>query len=365
MPAVSEWIATDAALAAWLATAGSASIVGMDTEFMRTETFFAKLALLQLNIDGTIALIDAPAIEKSAALTARLSDPHVVCVMHSASEDLEALSQFLPKGPGTLFDTQIAAAMTGLGYGLSYQKLVALLLGIDIPKGETRSDWLKRPLSDSQLDYAAQDVAHLSEIHAQLAEKLAALGRSEWLAEDCRRLVARVCGATSDEQPQRAFRNAHDWTNEQQHRLRSLLLWRETAARRLDKPRPWLLDDARVMSLAEDPPRDLDALFERTKGLRALRSAQRQELLDLLHRPTDSQEPELASIPPPFDSPQKKAMNAMKIVIAAIAQEYDLPEGLLCSRRHLEQLVTDRAWPVSLDGWRRPLLHNALMAMLP
>src|SRR6185312_13712851 len=112
---------------------------------MRTDTFRPRLALLQVNTGGAIALLDSPRLGDHAALAQRLLDPGVTCVMHSASEDLEALADILPSGPAQLFDTQIAAAMTGLGAGLSYQKLVALLLGIDLPKAETRSDWLKRP----------------------------------------------------------------------------------------------------------------------------------------------------------------------------------------------------------------------------
>jgi len=111
------------------------------TEFMRTDTFRPKLALIQANVGGAIALLDAPAksgktrtISAPDALAARLRDPACLCVMHSASEDLEALAGIVPDGPAVLFDTQIAAAMTGLGAGLSYQKLVALLLTIDLPR---------------------------------------------------------------------------------------------------------------------------------------------------------------------------------------------------------------------------------------
>ncbi|HEX6832599.1 MAG TPA: ribonuclease D [Rudaea sp.] len=362
---MSEWIATREALARWMESR-NAAVLGIDTEFMRTDTFLARLALVQINIGGDAALIDAPAIDAPTALVERLSDPAVVSVMHSASEDLEALAAILPNGPANLFDTQIAAAMAGLGYGLSYQKLVAMLLGIDLPKAETRSDWLARPLSASQIEYAVQDVVHLPTLHEQLTQKLAALGRSEWLAEDCRRLVARVCLAAPDPQPQRAFRTAYDWPRDAQVRLRRILLWRESAARRYDKPRPWLLDDARVLQLALDPPPDDGALFERTKGLRAFRNTQRKEVFELLHAPIGADdEADTAPIPPPFDSAQKRALAAMKQIVATIAEELQLPEGLLCPRRHLESFVTDRIWPAALEGWRSPLLREVLTSKLP
>ena len=357
-----EWIDTPAALAAWMTAHGSAAaVIGLDTEFMRTDTFRPRLALVQVNVGGSIALLDSPALGDHAALAQRLSQADAVCVMHSASEDLEALAEVLPDGPAQLFDTQIAAALAGLGAGLSYQKLVALLLGIDLPKAETRSDWLRRPLSSAQLDYAAQDVVHLSELHAQLTAKLDALGRGAWLAEDCRRLIDKVRRSEPDLQPQRAFRTASDWPRERQALLRRVLLWREASARTLDKPRSWILDDARALSFVSSPPADGNDLFERSKGLRALRSPQRHELQALLQAPLTAEESDIAPIPAPFNSAEKRLINDLRDEVALIAAKHELPEGLLCPRRHLETLVGDKAWPAALEGWRRELLFDALM----
>jgi len=361
---VFDWIDSESVLTAWVSAQTAPAVICLDTEFMRTDTFYARLALIQAQIGGRTAVIDAPALDGHAALTTRLADARNACVMHSASEDLEALSSIIPSGPATLFDTQIAAAMTGLGPGLSYQKLVATLLGVDLPKGETRSDWLKRPLSPAQLEYAAQDVEHLPQIHALLAAKLAELGRAEWLAEDCRRLVDKVCNAEPDVQPQRAFPRASDWPRESQAMLRRVLLWRETKARALDKPRSWILDDARMLDLAAHPPRDGDDLFERCKGLRALRGPQREELLDVLHAPLTAEDLDFAPIPPPATSADRRLLSALRETVAGIAQSLNLPDGLLCPRRHLEALIAERTWPAALEGWRKPLLHDALMTRI-
>ncbi|HMM57829.1 MAG TPA: HRDC domain-containing protein [Rudaea sp.] len=360
-----DWISNEPDLAAWISAQPVASVIGLDTEFMRTDTFYARLALVQAGIGDRIGVIDAPALHEHAALAARLADPRTTCVMHSASEDLEALSTILPDGPANLFDTQIAAAMTGFGAGLSYQKLVAALIGVDLPKGETRSDWLKRPLTQSQLDYAAQDVEHLAQVHALLAQKLDALGRGEWLVEDSRRLVEKVCRAGPDPQPQRAYPRAFDWPREAQAMLRRVLLWREATARAIDKPRSWILDDARILDLAANPPRDGADLFERCKGLRALRGPQREELLGVLHAPLTAQDLDFTPIPPPLSGAQRRTVSGLRDAVAAIAQTLDIPDGLLCPRRHLETLVADGIWPSTLEGWRKPLLHDALMAYLP
>ncbi len=356
-----HWIDRPDALDAWLAARADATVIGLDTEFLRTNTFRPRLALVQLDIGGDVALLDAPRLGAMPALAARLADAACVCVMHGAGEDLEALAGVLPRGPATLFDTQLAAAFAGVGFGLSYQRLVAAVLGIELPKSETRSDWLARPLSAAQLDYAAQDVAHLPELHARLAQRLAELGRSAWLAEDCRRLVARVCEAQPDPQPQRALRAAARFAPEQQARLRRVLRWRDTKARVLDKPRPWILDDARALNLVADPPQDEDELAERCRGLRALRGALRQELFAVLHAPLAADERDVMPIPAPLTGAQLTKLAALRNEVAAIAARLALPESLLCPRRHLETLVAEGRWPAALEGWRKELLYEVLM----
>ena len=339
-------------------------LVGLDTEFMRTDTFAPKLALIQIEVEGHIALIDPLGDIDMSSLGARLGDAQTISIMHSASEDLDALSPLLPHSLGTLFDTQIAAAFAGLGAGLGYQKLVLAVCEVDLPKGETRSDWLQRPLSPAQLEYAAQDVIHLPILHANLSARLAGRGYASWHAEDCARLLERARHREPELQPQTGYRGAADWTREQQALLRRLLIWRDATARRIDKPRPWILDDPRLLDFSCNPPTDINDLAERGRGLRALRGTERIELLDLLQRPITGEELEFDPIPPQADSEERRVIKSLKEIVTARAAELDLPEGLLCSRRHLETLYVTRQWPTTLEGWRKPILHDALMTRL-
>ncbi|WP_291220376.1 ribonuclease D [Dokdonella sp.] len=359
---MADWIDRTDSLRNVLASDGDT--VGLDTEFMRVDTFAPKLALVQLGIGTTIALIDPLADLDLTPLAARLSDPGTTSIMHSAGEDLDALAPIVPAGLGRLFDTQIAAAFCGLGAGLGYQKLVFSLTGIEVDKGETRSDWLRRPLSPTQLEYAAQDVAHLPFLHARLAERLAERGYAAWHAEDCQRLLDRARRREIDPEPQLAYRMAADWPREQQARLRRTLLWREHTARALDTPRPWLLDEQRLIDFAQRPPLDPGDLYERGRGLRALRKAERAGLFDALAAPIEDADLEFATIPPAASPRERKAISALKDIVIARAAELDLPDGLLCARRHLEALWLTRQWPAALDGWRREILHDALMARL-
>jgi len=339
-------------------------LVGLDTEFMRTDSFAPKLALIQIEIDSRIALIDPIADIDMSVLARRLGDPNTISIMHSASEDLDALSSLLPNSLGTLFDTQIAAAFCGLGAGLGYQKLVLIVCGVDLPKGETRSDWLQRPLTPSQLEYAAQDVIHLPVLHADLSARLSSRGFADWHAEDCARMLARARHREPDLQPQTAYRGAAEWTREQQARLRRVLIWRDATARRIDKPRPWILDDPRILDLAANPPANANELAERGRGLRALRGTERAELLEVLRSPLSAEELDFESIPAAADGEERRVIRALKEIVTTRAGELDLPEGLLCSRRHLESLYLSRQWPAALEGWRKPLLHDALMNRL-
>lgn len=360
------WIQHRDDLHAWLATLPGDAALGFDTEFMRRNTFYPQLALVQLGWNGQYALVDPVAFDIGDALQPLIGQGDAVTVMHSASEDLEALSPFLPHGPRTLFDTQIAAAFVGMGLGISYRALVAELAGAELDKGETRSDWLQRPLTESQRAYATLDVVYLKTVHEQLAERLAQRDRAAWHAEDCERLKQRACYRGGDAQPQRTFRSASDWRPEQRALLRRVLLWRDQSARTLDRPRPWLLEDAAVMSLVQQPPRSAGELDARTRGQRALRSPQRVELLDVLQRAVDADE--IAGTDTIPEAPQgeaKRALAAMKDCVDKQATELDLPPGLLCPRKVLEEYVVTAQWPEFLEGWRRAILAEPLSKLLP
>ena len=364
--AAAHWIDRPDALQAWLATIPIDAAVGLDTEFMRRNTFYPQLALLQLGWNGRYALIDPLAFDIGDALRPLLGAGTAVTIMHSAGEDLETLAPLLPEGPSRLFDTQIAAAFAGMGLGLSYRALVAELGGVDLDKGETRSDWLQRPLTDSQRSYATLDVVYLESIHEQLAERLQQRDRSAWHAEDCARLKQRASQRDGDPQPQRALRGAADWPEAQQALLRRLLLWRDRSARRLDVPRPWLLDDALALSLAQQPPTSPRDLDQRSRGQRALRAPSRSELFELLAPAVSADEiAATARIPGHPQGEAKKALAAMKTLIDNLAAELDLPPGLLCPRKVLEEYVVTAEWPEFLEGWRRGVLHDRLVNLLP
>ena len=359
---MSHWV-SDSSQLEGLARMIDAAPVALDTEFIRERTYYPKLALVQIcPAHGEEALIDPVALTDAGALRPVLEGP-TLKLMHSPSEDLQALQRGWGILAAPLFDTQLAAALCGLGAGKSYQALVEDLLGVHLEKGETRSDWLQRPLTPSQQHYAAEDVRHLHAVHERLDRRLGELGRSDWLRQDCDRMVQVAREDGRDPHPHLASRSAQRMDREAQMRLRRLLLWRDQVARSRDLPRSWVLDNELVVQLAVQPlsRSQFDALLDRhPRSPRRSRDA----LWEELSRPQadDADDIPLAATPDPA---LRAPLKAMQAVVARHAADLDIPEGLLCAKRHLETLLVQRTWPDALNGWRAGILQHELMARLP
>ena len=337
--------------------------LALDTEFIRERTYYPKLALIQLRASqGEEYLIDPLALPSPGALAENLQGP-ALKIMHSPSEDLQAFEHGWKLLIEPIFDTQLAAALVGLGAGMSYQALVEALLEVHLEKGETRSDWMKRPLTDSQRHYAAEDVRHLHAMYELLEQRLVELGRRDWLTQDCARMVDNARDDSPDPNPHLASRSAQNMGLEAQARLRRLLIWREMEARQRDLPRSWVIDNQLVVLLTERPLTQaaFNALLDRhPRSPRRGRTALWEEIARPL---TDAERDIPLAIAP--DPALRQTLKAMQAVVARHAEELNLPEGLLCARRHLEALLTHRAWPAALGGWRADILQRDVMNLLP
>lgn len=337
--------------------------IGLDTEFIRERTYWPQLALVQMAIGEEILLIDPLIAGMNEALKPWLVAPDIVKVMHSASEDLVTFKCTCGVLPRPLFDTQIAAALAGTGAGMGYQKLVSEITGTLLAKGETRSDWMRRPLSEAQLEYAADDVRYLFALHDALDAKLGELGRREWLGEDAERLLASVERDDGERWPHLSLRSAQFIDAPAQLRLLRLLRWREQTARQSDRPRSWILDNELAVTLARNPPADPAALlrlFERfPKAPRKLAGPLWQALTTPL--PDEADAP-LASN---GGEDQKQALKRLQEAVAERSREMGLPDGVLASRKHLESLLEHASWPAGLGQWRRRELEAVLTPLLP
>ena len=362
---MSHWISDPADLRARLQAAPPR--IGLDTEFVRERTWWPQLALVQLSLDdGSLLLADAQAPGIPEALAPMLADTAVLKVMHSASEDLIAFKHACGVVPAPLFDTQVAASLAGIGAGVGYQRLVHDLLGVNLPKGETRSDWMRRPLSPAQLEYAADDVLHLFALHDLLDAKLRQAGRLDWLMEDGARIVDTAASDDLERWPHLALRAAQFLDPAGQLRLLRLLRWRDAYAREADRPRSWILHNELATTLARKPPADRNALHRQLQATPKAPRSLAGEVWDALNAPL----PDEAEAPPiRNEETDKAALRELQDAVAGLSAELGLPDGVLASRRWLQSLLSRRArgdagWPGPLAGWRRGLLEPRLSPLL-
>jgi len=343
-----------------------AAVVGLDTEFVRTNTFFHKLGLIQVSDGRTSWLVDPVAVGDLSPLTEVFRSPGVK-VIHSASEDIEVFYRFLGALPEPLFDTQIAGAFAGAGAFLSYQKLVALYLGIELAKEETRTDWMARPLSPAQLAYAAADVAFLIPLHERLRRDLESLGRLSWAVEDSAALLDTSRFEEDAETAYLRVKGAGRLDRRQLAVLRTLAAWREREARRRDLPRSFVLKEDLLLALAARRPKEAEDL----RRLPALdpRQASRDGAvwLPLIEEAEGLPEAEL---PPriagkPFSPAARALENRLRERVREKAASLGLAPEILAPRRILDALLRLTAGksrlPRELQGWRREVIGEELL----
>lgn len=340
------------------------ALVAVDTEFRRRDTFFPQVALLQLCWGETAYLIDPLQLDDLSALQHFLTDLSQTKLIHSASEDLEVFSHWLGVLPAPLFDTQRAAALTGLGAGQSYRALVAHFFDIDLPKDETQSDWLQRPLSDAQAEYAAQDVSYLHPMGVMLQARAAELGRLDWALEEGARL------RPGGKPPISKFKTAYRLPLEQQRVLTEIVAWREQEAHDRDRPRSWILNDKIVMAIARAVPRSVRALAaveEMPQGL--VRRAGDGLVQRIVRAVDDGSQGASVAIMKPLSGDQRRSLSALSDRLKQIADSLDIPPEVLMPKADLEQLIRREADPTlpapdSWSGWRADTVVEPLRQSL-
>jgi ribonuclease D len=233
--------------------------IAVDTEFVRVDTFYPIPGLVQLAAAGDTFLVDPLTIDDWQPLQTLLTDPDTLKVMHACSEDLELFQHWLELRPTPIADTQIAAAFVDMGLSPGYQSLVLDLLGETVDKGETRSDWLQRPLRDSQCHYAAMDVEHLMQCYDLLVQRLKDKGVWQWFLQDMQRLAQPKLPIAAD-MAYAQMKNAWRLQGKAVGRLRALAAWREEVARSENRPKNFVVKDTSLIEMARTNPTDLAEL---------------------------------------------------------------------------------------------------------
>lgn len=356
------------ALATAVETMLSASVVALDTEFMRERTYFAKLCLIQLAADGQTFLVDALALKGRLEPLARvLTAPGIVKVVHAGSQDVEVLLRETGSTVAPIFDTQIAATLAGFPTQVGYAQLVKELLGEHVDKSDTFTDWAARPLSQTQLVYAEADVLHLPEVYRLLHERLVREGRLSWLADDFERLADPDTYAVDPREQYRRVKRASSLDRRSLAVLRELAAWRETEAQRRDTPKRWIVADESLIEIARRRPASAAELA----GIRGVNervasrsgSAVVAAIRDGMAVPDD----ELPRLPKrdrvPTDA--QPIADLLSAVLRVRAREHGVASSLIASRDDLERFVSgDREGHPLSAGWRHTLAGAELAAIV-
>jgi ribonuclease D len=346
-----------------VALLAAADAVAVDTEFLRERTYRAELCLIQVASRDAAACVDPLLITDLALLVPPFIAARPVKVMHACRQDLEVLYPVAGL-VGPVFDTQIAAALTGAAAQVGYADLVRRLLGHDLSKAHTRTDWSSRPLSPEQIEYALDDVRYLLPLKDHLEEDIDKLGRSAWLAEE---LAALAASGNFTVEPERAWlrvKGLHGLDAARLRLLQELAAWRERRAAERNRPRGWILEESVLREIVLRVPRspqDLAAIADLPASVLKHCGA---DILECV------QAADIPDPPPPRDprarpDPAKTALvRRLADLNQSIATELSMSAEVLTTRRELEQLADGRLDVPVLQGWRRGVVGERLLAGL-
>jgi len=361
-------ITDNAALAAFCQSLAEEAFITVDTEFLRENTYYSKLCLIQIAGTEQAAAIDTLADGIDLQPVYDLFDnPDVLKVFHAARQDLEIFYQEMGHLPAPLFDTQVAAMVCGFGDSIAYDKLVAALTGEQIDKASRFTNWAHRPLSDAQIDYALGDVTHLRDVYAGLARRLEESGRGDWLADEMAVLSE---PASYDADPMHAYLRLKSRTNKPKFLavLQQVAAWREREAQTRNQPRNWVVRDDTLLNIAAQAPTTQQAL-SRVRGLGKGQAEGRigREILAAVQAGIDlppDQRPRPRT-PQPEGARATAAADLLKVLLKACCDREGVAPKLIASSSDLDRLSTgERDGIQALEGWRREVFGQHALDLM-
>ncbi|WP_221047926.1 ribonuclease D [Methylogaea oryzae] len=360
------FIDTAASLNAFCQSIAGCTWLAMDTEFLRDKSYYPQFCLLQIAADGHVACIDPQALPDLGPLLDILYDPKVTKVLHAARQDMEIFHQRYGRLPAPVFDTQIAAPLLGYADQIGYAGLVQELLGKQLEKGHSRTDWSQRPLSADQLKYAADDVIYLARLYPELCNRLEALGRLDWLSSDFQALCDPALYENPPENAWMRLSGAFKLKGAALSVLQAVAAWRERTAQKENQPRGWVLKDDVLFDLARLQPKGMEQL----QTLRAIgdRTLKRHgDELCALVRHAVAQPPQplaLKARSAPATPEREALLDVLGAVVRLLAERHTLNPAVVAGRKDLEALVAGEQNCKLREGWRHHLVGAELEALL-
>lgn len=336
--------------------------IAIDTEFLREKTYWPKLCLLQMATCDAQAIVDPFEITDMKPLAAVLDNRKIVKIFHAGTQDIEILLHETGTTPKNVFDTQAAAALSGSSQHIGYGSLVHSVCGVRLKKSDSFTDWSRRPLTASQIDYAGDDVAYLPKVYEKLSEHLRDLGRLDWLNDEFKQM----------EDPKRYLPNRRDRWNHlsrvsrlnrsQMSIAREVAAWREERACHANVPRKWIMTDEQIIELCKRAPSSIDQLFM-VRGLsEKLSTKEARQIVSLVAKglavPEDEQ-------PKPVVNRKsganvEMAVDLMTALVRKASKENNIAPQTLASHTDLTELARGDSTSL-LHGWRKSMIGDDLV----
>ena len=336
--------------------------IAIDTEFVRTNTYAPQLGLLQIHAGDLTACVDPLAGLDMQALWELLFDPERTNILHSGKQDMEVM--WFTEGAiiRNLADTQICAGLLGYPAQIGYAGLAADLLNVEINKDQTRTDWSRRPLSEAQLRYAAEDVLHLPKMFKIMEERLHELGRYEWAVEDSTELCQISLYKPEPADAWQRVKSIPFMPTAQQARARALATWRETRAVASNKPRQWIMGDKALLQLVTENPANEAALGGLGELPASLARSQGRKLINILGAANDAfAQGDMKLQQQTFDVEKEKIVGKkLSKLVRAKAEQLGIAAEVLASKRDINALIRDSAHARVLRGWRYEIIGQEL-----
>jgi ribonuclease D len=352
------WIDSNEALADFVRQGLLEDTYYLDTEFHREKTYYPQLALVQIALKSTIGVIDPLRVDMDV-LRPLLEGPGL-CVLHAAQQDLDVLAQSCGFIPSRILDTQLCAGFMGYTQP-SLASLLQSFLKVTVPKGDRLTDWLRRPLTNDQLNYAASDVAYLEELSALIFTELQQRGRMVWAAEACEELRVRPTGPNPPEDAWLRVKDVRTLKGRARWVAREVSRWREERAMQLDIPPRHVLPDVAILGVAQKAPRTVDELLQ-TRGVdnRHTNGANGKALLEAIRTGVDvSGNGDLHFPSSDTDDVEKGMRSAVTLVsawITELARQSSLDAGLLGTRKDIIDLLVGSPTARMRLGWRADIV---------
>lgn len=349
-------------LRGYLDAIASEASFAIDTEFVREKTFYPQLCLVQIASSDAIAVVDCLAGFELAPLFDHLLREGSEWIVHSGRQDLEVVYQDAGRLPPRLVDTQIAAGLVGYPPQIGLQDLLARLLGIELDKQYTRTDWSRRPLPDAAVEYARDDVRSLRTLWSKLSERLDELGRRAWLEQDCA-LALGQAPVTPPEQVWSRLKGLRSLDEPGAAAALAIVEWRERRAQTRNRPRRWILGDAQIVTIARARPRSIDEL-RALPGLPAkLADRAGSELLAAIRAGEEPAARARARASAAMaEPPDRQRLRSLKDEVDRVAAALGISPEVLATKQELSDVIAGRPAPRIEATWRAGELRELLAA---